>query len=147
MAVQASLDDARIVKDQQVPLAQQAGQVGELAVEVFLALRLFAELVDGREVDLAQALDLLRRLGIRHDREEQTVGDAGSRAANPGMTSQQAIDTHLLPEPHHLRPMGMPHVRDLHDHPLSAIPHRVRAIDQYEVLGQVVEAPPVDKRG
>ena len=32
LAVQASLDDARIVKDQQVPLAQQAGQVGELAV-------------------------------------------------------------------------------------------------------------------
>ena len=42
---------------------QRVRQVGELAVEVFLALGLFLEFIDGREVDLAEPLDLLARLG------------------------------------------------------------------------------------
>ena len=37
---------------------ERIGEVGELAVEVFLALGLFLELVDGRQVHLAQLLEV-----------------------------------------------------------------------------------------
>ena len=49
-----------------------------------------------------------------------------------------------LPHAHHVRAVGVAHVADLHDHSLTGIPHRVGAIDQREVLHQVVELAPVD---
>ncbi len=41
---------------------ERVGQILELTIEIFLALGLFLELVDRRQIHLAQAIDLLRQV-------------------------------------------------------------------------------------
>ena len=51
--------------DRRFERLQRVGQILELPIEVFLALGLLLELVDRRQVDLAEALDLLRQVRER----------------------------------------------------------------------------------
>ena len=65
---------------------ERRGEIGKLAIEVFLALGVFGELIDRRQIHLPELLDLRARLGKRSLPLEHAGlgGQAGEHARQVG---------------------------------------------------------------